>query len=133
MKISQNVPFTAGIIENQCGVNPDGNTATQLMKDAIDKAIAESQLPQGKEGYTIDIAIVEYQPGDAFKRWLLPGWGETKLTVLCIVNAKNGDKAGEIEVSKSIAAGGGFTAGAWEYVFTDVAKAVVEEIKKGVL
>jgi len=133
MKLSQNTPFAISYIENQCGINPEGKDSVQLMKDAIDKAIAESQLPQGKDGYAIDVIITEYQPGDAFKRWLMPGWGETKLTVQCIVKEINGDKAGEMEVSKSIADGGAYTIGAWNYVFSDVAKAMVEEIKKRIV
>lgn len=130
MKIVQDIPFTVDTIDNRCGVNPEGKDSAQLMKDAMAKALAGSQLPQGENGYKINVVITEYAPGDAFKRWVMPGWGETKLTVQCVVKGKNDTIAGEMDVSKTISAGGAYTIGAFEYVFADVANAIVEEIKK---
>jgi hypothetical protein len=125
--VDKTLPFEVGVIENSSGVNPDGHESVELMKSALDKAIAESQLPVGSEGYTVDVLITDYIPGNAFKRWLVMGWGTTKLTVK--FKLIDEDNVNEIEVSRSISAGGAFTIGAWQTVFKDVADSVVEEIK----
>lgn len=131
-RISKKIPFAIGDIENQCGVNPEGKTSTNIMKNALKKALLKSKLRRGNEGYTIDVIITEYKPGNAFKRWLIPGCGETQLTVNCIIKSENGNKAVEIDVSRSVAAGGAYTVGAWEIVFHEVAQALVEEIEQRV-
>ena len=129
--LTENVPFTVESVDNQCAATPpEGDKdAVTLMQEALYAAIAEAELPQGPDGYKIKVFLKEYAPGDALKRWLMPGWGQTKLTVQCVVTDKDGLQAGEIEVSRSIAAGGGYTIGAWHYIFSDVAKALVKEIK----
>ena len=39
----------------------------------------------------------------------------------------------KIPIDRSVAAGGGYTIGAWEYVFTDVAERLVQDLEKNVL
>jgi len=120
-----------GQITNQSGINPEGDKdAVTLMKEAMVAELAKSSLPQGDKGYSIDVTILRYEPGDAFKRWLMPGWGATVLDVAVAVKDPANNKVGEMSISRNIAAGGGYTIGAWKYVFTEVAKAIIEELTK---
>lgn len=75
--------------------------------------------------HTIHIHIQDYAPGSAFKRWLIPGWGSTKLSVKAIIVDEKNKKIADIPVEKYIDAGGGFTIGAYKYIFDDVAKEIV--------
>jgi len=120
--------FIVAEVVNICGVNPEGESSEKLLRDAVEKAMLESGMPIGEEDIELHLSITEYSPGDAFKRWLMPGWGETRLTVKCKIVDKKSQNEGEIEVQRSIAAGGGFTAGAWKYVFDEVAKEIVNKI-----
>ncbi len=55
----------------------------KMLADAFAEALREENLLwTGGEGHklTLSSKIVEYQKGDAFKRWLLPGWGSTVLS-----------------------------------------------------
>ena len=134
LRFADKIPFAAGKVINQCGVNPEGaKDAATIMAEAIAKELATSDLPQGTNGYSIDTTIEEYEPGDAFKRWLMPGWGATNLVVQVSIKDLSGSVVGEMKISRNIAAGGGYTIGAWEYVFTDVAKAIIEELKKRIV
>ena len=75
----------------------------------------------------LDCKIVEYDKGNAFKRWLLPGWGSTALSIEC--NLREGSLVvGTIEVRRTIDVGGGYTIGAWRTVFKTVAEDVAKEL-----
>ena len=76
----------------------------------------------------IDSKIVEYEPGDAFKRWLLPGWGATVLTVQCDLKEEN-ELVGSVEARRTVSAGGGYTIGAWEDIFQDLAEDIVNDLQ----
>lgn len=132
LKFAPASQFSIGNITNECGINPDegDKDSSALMKEALEKALEASSLPKGLDGYSININIVEYSPGDAFKRWLWPGYGETKLVIIAMVKDKSNQDIGEIKVTRSISAGGAYTIGAWKYVFDDAANTVVEEVKK---
>lgn len=73
--------------------------------------------------------ILGYEKGDAFKRWLMPGWGSTVLTVQCDL-LDSGSKVGNLEAERTVDAGGAYTVGAWEKVFKQVALDVVLVIEE---
>lgn len=64
---------------------------------------------------------------------MLPGAGATKLTTVSIIYTADRRELARIPVTRSIAAGGGYTIGAWKYVFKDVAKETVKVIKEQIL
>jgi hypothetical protein len=76
----------------------------------------------------IESKIVEYEAGDAFKRWLLPGWGATVLTVQCDLKEEN-QLVGSVEARRTVSAGGGYTIGAWEDIFEDLAEDIVNDLQ----
>ena len=82
----------------------------------------ESELTKenllGQEGVpgavTMDISIIEYRKGDAFKRWLWPGYGSTVLVVEATLLDAEGNVDATAQANRSVDAGGGYTIGAWK-------------------
>jgi uncharacterized protein YceK len=107
-----------------------------LFKVAIDNALKSSDFTQTREAgeqLIFTANIIEYKEGNAFKRWLVPGWGATLLTIRGEVKYSNGVQVADIDATREIASGGGFTIGAWEYIFNDVAKDIVLEMSESPL
>jgi len=73
-----------GSVKNESGMRFEVNVE-QLLQRALNLKMAKAGMRwnQGDGGnkMVLETKIVEYEPGDAFKRWLLPGWGATVLTV----------------------------------------------------
>lgn len=77
----------------------------------------------------LNIDIMEYSEGNAFKRWLVPGWGATVLTIEATL--KDSDQVvGKANATRNIVAGGGYTIGAWKTVFDDIAADVIADLKE---
>jgi hypothetical protein len=95
------------------------------MRDALLEALTKKGV-LGEYQWVINIDIVKYVPGDAFSRWLLPWSGPTNLTVEATILNQDGMAAAMIPVERSIVGGGGFTIGAYRYVFNDVANTIVD-------
>lgn len=77
----------------------------------------------------LNIDIMEYSEGNAFKRWLIPGWGATVLTIEAILKDSE-QVVGKANATRNIAAGGGYTIGAWKTVFDDIAADVIADLKE---
>lgn len=133
--LPQEAKFSCGEVIDQTGFVPtqehDNIVLSNAFKSALDAAFTKAGL--AGTGYTINSTILEYSPGNAFARWLLPGAGATKLKIVNKIIAPGGELIATIPVERSIAAGGGYTVGAWKYIFTDVADSVVETLKKELL
>ena len=103
------------------------------MRDALEAKLREAGLlgtlaSDGKP-LVLSARVVDYEPGDAFKRWLMPGYGSTVLTVECALH--NGDEqVATVNARRTVDAGGGYTIGAWETIFGQVAEDVVAGLKK---
>lgn len=103
----------------------------QLMKDALLEELKNNELlVLGDESkIDLEVSILDYQEGNAFKRWVLPGWGATTLNLEATLK-DNGNIVATSKIDSNIAAGGGFTIGAWKYVYTDAAKKLISDIKE---
>ncbi|MCX8049868.1 MAG: DUF4410 domain-containing protein [Methylohalobius sp.] len=101
----------------------------QRLKDALVEALKEEGL-LGTEGrpLVLDAEIVEYEPGSAFKRWLLPGYGATILTVRAQLKDQDA-VVGTAEARRTVSFGGGYSIGAWKGIFQDVAEDLVQDLK----
>ncbi len=82
----------------------------------------------------VQCSFVNYAPGNAFQRWLLPGWGTTQTTVkTTLVDKKTGKALGDMVTIKAIT--GGFFGGVGgdrsilESVASDVSTAIDNKIK----
>jgi hypothetical protein len=86
------------------------------------------------EKLVLDTKIVEYEPGNAFKRWLLPGYGSTILAVKCDLKLHPDQKSiGSLEARRTVDAGGGYTIGAWNTIVGQVADDVIKKLKEEAL
>jgi hypothetical protein len=108
---------------------------TQLIEDMLRQALtaklkAENLLwSSGMQNkLVLDSKILDYEEGDAFKRWLLPGWGATVLTIQSDLR-QDGQLVGTVDAKRTVSVGGGYTIGAWRTVFDSLAGDVVEDLR----
>ncbi len=73
--------------------------------------------------------LIEYEPGNAFGRWLLPGVGTTVCTVHAeLLDKKTGALIGRMESRQTVSVGGAYSIGAHTYICKRVAYALMGEI-----
>jgi uncharacterized protein DUF4410 len=107
----------------------------KMFTDALTERLTDDQLLWG--GGSQDVGhliittkIIDYDKGDAFKRWLLPGWGSTVLSMHCdLKDSVSGKLAGSVDARRTVSFGGAYTIGAWRTIFASVAKDVVGELR----
>ena len=81
------------------------------------------------QSLVLSVRIVNYEPGNAFKRWLMPGYGSTVLTVECALR-DGAEKVATVNARRTVDGGGGYTIGAWETIFSSVAEDIVTGLKE---
>lgn len=126
----QETQVAIGQVRNQSGKEFGEIDPVRLLRDSLAEALRKENLLWSGSGPNVamDADIVEYEPGNAFKRWLLPGWGSTVLTVRATL--RNGDRiVGTAESRRTISVGGGYSIGAWRTIFGDVAEDLAEDLK----
>jgi hypothetical protein len=106
----------------------------KMFTDALSEQLQSENLlwTQGQQGDHLIIAtkIVEYDEGNAFKRWMLPGWGSTVITLHCeLKESPTGKLVGSVDARRTVSFGGAYTIGAWKTIFASVAKDVVKELR----
>ena len=106
---------------------------TGMLEQALRNALEKSGLleqTKTKGDLLLDTSIVGYLKGNAFKRWLLPGWGGTLLEVRCTLKSQqDGTALGTVEALRTVSAGGGYTVGAWRTICDSLAEDVVTELR----
>lgn len=103
-----------------------------MLKDAMVTELAEQNLlgqPGADNVLSMEINIIEYRKGDAFKRWLWPGYGSTVLVVEAALLDNEGNTDATAQANRSVDAGGGYTIGAWSAIFKDVASDLIADLK----
>jgi hypothetical protein len=120
-----------GEVANKTGESFDIDIAAML-RDAMVNELAKENL-LGQQGasdlVTMNVNIIEYRKGDAFKRWLWPGYGSTVLVVEATLLDAEGNVDATAQANRSVDAGGGYTTGAWKEIFEDVAADLVADLK----
>jgi hypothetical protein len=130
--------FSPGEITDSTGFKfPEGETDTVelgvAMREALEKALREKGAYGGGAPWTVNVDLVDYAPGNAFARWLLPGAGATRLKAVATVVDSEGARVATVPVERSIGFGGAYTIGAWRYVFDEVAQQIVRLLTGGKL
>jgi hypothetical protein len=108
------------------------NDIEKLLVEAFEENLNEKNLlcEQGKApSLFLESYIIKYREGSAFKRWLLPGWGATELSIRCDLKDENNNLVGSAVASREIFAGGLYTIGAWKTVFKDVTDDVTNDLR----
>ncbi|MGY8869735.1 MAG: DUF4410 domain-containing protein [Pseudomonadales bacterium] len=129
---SDNPTITVGNTTNNTGETFDINIESML-NDALSKELSRSNLLAGSgdiSELSIDTEILEYKKGDAFKRWLVPGYGSTVLNIKSKLLNSASEVVGTVEARRTVDAGGGYTIGEWETIFPKVAEDIVRELSK---
>lgn len=122
--------IVVGEVSNKTGESFDIDIEA-LFEDALVKELENQALLGQKDdtgAITMNASIIEYTKGDAFKRWLMPGYGSTKLVVECQLLDSEGNVDAVAQANRSVDFGGGYTAGAWKKIFDDVAVDLVSEL-----
>lgn len=115
---------------NATGEKFDIDIEGMMTNALVDAFRGEELLWTGNEKVklTTTCKVLEYKKGDAFKRWLWPGWGATVLEIHCDLTDSN-NMVGTVDARRSVTAGGGYTIGAWEKIFTHVAEDVAADLR----
>ena len=75
--------------------------------------------------------LIEYEPGNAFGRWVLPGLGTTVCTMEAELLDKNtGALVGRMESRQTVSFGGAYSIGADHYICKRVADDLMKNIDK---
>ena len=115
---------------NETGQKFDVEIEEMLATALVERLQDEELLCTGKEGSKLvtNCIIREYKKGDAFKRWVMPGWGSTVLTVQCdLMDGNIG--VGIVNARRTVDAGGAYTVGAWANVFKRIAEDIVGDLR----
>lgn len=122
--------IVVGKISNTTGEKFEFNIE-QMLSDALqEKLLKEQMLFIQGEGpkLTANCNIVNYEAGNAAKRYLVPGTGGTSLTIQCDLLEFN-NVVGSISATRSVNIGAFGGVGAWRKVFAEVAFDVSRDIK----
>lgn len=127
---------TAGIevgkVTNETGktFGPEINLEDMLRRALTEKLAADYQISPNTtlNKLVLDSKILDYEEGNAFKRWLLPGWGATVLTIQSDLR-RDGQLVGTVDAKRTVSAGGAYTVGAWKTIFDNLAADVVEDLR----
>lgn len=120
-----------GEVANKTGESFDIDIAAMLRDAMVNELAKENLLGQqgARDLVTMNVNIIEYRKGDAFKRWLWPGYGSTVLVVEATLLDAEGNVDATAQANRSVDAGGGYTTGAWKEIFEDVAADLVADLK----
>ena len=120
----------------------------KTLRDALTEALKERNLlwtsdPTPK--LVMRVEILNYQPGDAFQRWLAPGSGSgltlnqqqalrpgsgaTVIQVWAILTDSDNRKVGTAYENRSVTTGGAYTIGAGSMIFRDVAEDLATDLE----
>tara|TARA_B100001093_G_scaffold515280_1_gene591277 strand:+ start:971 stop:1456 length:486 start_codon:yes stop_codon:yes gene_type:complete len=116
------------IVSNSTGQAFDIDIESMLSKGLLDELSSQSMLDETSGKFNLDVSIVQYEKGNAFARWMVPGMGATVLSVEASLKDGSGSIIAQSQATKSIGAGGGYTIGAWSTVFKDISKTLVTDL-----
>jgi hypothetical protein len=107
--------------------------AAGLMRDSLQEALTESGIiwedDDKADRFVLNVLVGDYAPGNAFKRWLMPGYGSTILHVTgSLIDNSTGEVSGELDYERSVFIGGAFTIGAWRTIFQSVADDIAKDL-----
>jgi hypothetical protein len=123
-----------GSVSNEANSGAEIDAAFML-KEALQKALAKQDVlsvsNQQINQFILNSSIMEYEKGNAFKRWLLPGYGSTILSVKCeVIDSQSGTLVATLQHKRSVSAGGAYSIGAWEYIFDSLANDIARELER---
>jgi len=133
--VSSRTPIMIGEVTDETGDYFGDIRPAQILKKALALVLkGEDILYESGEmtHLVMDVALVEYQQGNAMKRLLVPGWGATIVKVSCTLKTDDGAVVGKIDIDRSVTVAFTHitTVDAWRTIFKDVAEDIAQEIHK---
>lgn len=108
--------------------------ADQIFNEYMASLLRERKLlnlSPAPASIVIKTKLLEYEPGSAFGRWLLPGVGTTICTVTAeILDKKTGALVGRLDSRQTVSFGGAYSIGAENYICKRVADDLIGELDK---
>jgi hypothetical protein len=125
------VRIKVATVVNDTGYTFDVDIEQMLVNTLEEQLMEENLLSLGKEepNLFMESRIVGYKKGNAFKKWMMPGWGSTELAIHCDLKDDKNNLVGSAMSSREIVGGGLRTVGAWETIFKDVANDVAGDLR----
>lgn len=128
--------FSLGKVSDLSGFKfapKDINTLDLVDSMTVSMQLALTKYPPRNRNkqYIINIDILEYDPGNAAKRYFLPGSGKTKLSIKATVSDENGNIYATVPVERSIGWGILGNPNAWKTVFDEVSWHAMRNIIAG--
>lgn len=120
-----------GKVSNETGQSYDIDIE-KFLTDALVEELSEEKLlctEQNAPKLLLKSKLVEYEKGNAFKRWLLPGWGTTIVNVQAEL-WKGDQLIGTEQARRTVSAGGAYTIGAWKTIFSSIADDIVDDLRE---
>jgi len=108
---------------------------TQYIKTSLqEKGFIVAEISGGEENVIIlKNQLTSYEPGSAFKRWVISGWGKTQCTLkTSLIDKKSGKVIGEMVAAEEVGSGGLYSIGADKWILNVVARSISDEIDRKV-
>jgi hypothetical protein len=120
-------------IENVTGKTLDP-PADQIFNEYMGNLLKERKLlnvSAQPAAVVLKTKLIEYEPGNAFGRWLLPGLGTTVCTIDAeFLDKQTGALIGRLHSRQTVSIGGAYSIGADNYICKRVADDLIREIDK---
>jgi hypothetical protein len=135
IEFSPELQFSVGQVSSEVSSSElEGKDVQGLMSEAMRNALREAGVEWAgdtSQGHAIiNLRVLNYQPGNAFARWMMPGAGATVLAVDgSVVDPASGEVLAQIRDERGIYAGGAYTIGGWRTIFSTVAEDIVAGLK----
>jgi Domain of unknown function (DUF4410) len=117
--------------QDRSGFKGDRDLAAEATQGLTDKLKATNLFEISTEPSLVLTCDIEgFTEGNAFQRWLLPGWGKTEAKLAVIVFEKPSDKVLATLRSHSVVSSGGlFSVGADQYILNVVLDDIVTQLQ----
>jgi len=122
-------------LQVQTCVDRTGNNARDLGQEATAALTAKLKdstefeiKPDGR--YVLSCDVADFAEGNAFKRWLLPGWGATSGQVaVMVVDSSTGETVALIRGVATVRSGGLYSVGADKIILSSALDDVVKQLR----
>jgi hypothetical protein len=105
-----------------------GLQATETFQKELKATEEFSVVTSGR--YILNCEVTSFLPGNAVKRWVLPGWGTTVGQVAAMMqDSKTGEILIILEGNATVGSGGLYSIGAWSYIIPTAVKDIVSQLQ----
>ena len=124
------VPDVANQTGNEYEFDVAGTLTQEIKEELGNRGLDVTEDKSTENLLVVTCSLVSYEPGSAFKRWLVPGYGKTQATVktLLIDNTSN-EVLGEFISAEAVSAGGLYSAGADKRILAAIAQGIADQIE----